>query len=560
MNCFKRGYSIKRVPRVKFFRKNISNFFSDRLEPGSVQLPIDKTWLHYRLFPSTRLYQTHMNDTFFVTTPIYYPNGVPHIGHAYSSIIADVLARYHRQNGKRVRFSTGVDENSQKIVDKANELGKPVMDYLDEMAAEHRKVWDGIDISYTDFVRTTAPSHAAFVQSVLQKSFDNGDIYAGEYEGMYCRGCEAFKKASDLTEAGKCPDHPNQDIEHLKEKNYFFRLSKYSDRLKEFYASHPSFVTPQNRFNEVLEFVNQGLEDFSISRETNKFGIPLPFDNSQVTYVWYDALFNYISILGDQADQFWPANVHVVGKDIIRFHAIFWPAMLMSAEFPLPGNILTTGHFTIDGQKISKSIGNVIDPVEYSGRYSRDLLVNYLLTAFPIGQDGDFSEKESVLSFNNRLANTLGNLLNRCIVLTLKNGGTIPLQEYRLELDQYREVLLRSYTASFAAYDLRAALIAVYEYAEVLNKYIDTTKPWELVDQDPAKLSGVMFQVAESLRTMAILLHPFFEPKMVELLTRIGAGRDAELLREGRMDEALACKTEFVVKEKGEPLYMRISA
>lgn len=484
-----------------------------------------------------------MSNTFFVTTPIYYPNGVPHIGHAYSSIIADVLARYHRQNGDRVRFSTGVDENSQKIVDKAAELQLPVMEYLDQMAREHRQVWDGIDISYTDFVRTTAPDHARLVQSVLQKSFDKGDIYEGMYEGMYCRGCEGFKKSTDLTPAGKCPDHPNQDIEHLKEKNYFFRLSRYTERLQTLYASQPQFVTPQNRFNEVLEFVNQGLEDFSISRETNKFGIPLPFDPSQVTYVWYDALFNYVSTLGDEADQFWPAQVHVVGKDIIRFHAIFWPAMLMSAELPLPEKILATGHFTIDGQKISKSLGNVIDPVEYAGRYSRDLLVNYLLTAFPIGQDGDFSEKESVLAFNNRLANTLGNLLNRCIVLTLKNGGTIRCLPFHAELQQARKELIQAHTASFQAFDLRAALIAVFEFAESLNKFIDTTKPWELVDVDAAKLEDIMFQVAESLRTMAILLHPFFTPKMEELLERIGAHEDVILIRNGQSEMALNRQT-----------------
>lgn len=367
---------------------------------------------------------------------------------------------------------------------------------------------------------------------------------------MYCRGCEGFKKSTDLTLEGKCPDHPNQAIEHLKEKNYFFKLSRYTEKLQAFYTSHPDFVTPQNRFNEVLEFVNQGLEDFSISRETNKFGIPLPFDPSQVTYVWYDALFNYVSILGDEVEAFWPAQVHVVGKDIIRFHAIFWPAMLMSAGYALPGNILTTGHFTIDGQKISKSLGNVIDPVEYAQKYSRDLLVNYLLTAFPIGQDGDFSEKESVLAFNNRLANTLGNLLNRCIVLTMKNGGALRLLPYDTELSQARQKLIATHATAFATYDLRTALLSVFEFAESLNKFIDTTKPWELVDKDPVKLEELLFQVAESLRTMAILLHPFFAPKMEELLMRIGAEEDVVLMQNGRMIEALNRQTPFSVKEK----------
>jgi methionyl-tRNA synthetase len=250
-----------------------------------------------------------------------------------------------------------------------------------------------------------------------------------------------------------------------------------------------------------------------------------------------------VSTLGEEVDRFWPAQVHVVGKDIIRFHAIYWPAMLMSAELPLPEKILTTGHFTIDGQKISKSLGNVIDPVEYLGRYSRDLLVNYLLTAFPIGQDGDFSEKESVLAFNNRLANTLGNLLNRCIVLTLKNGGVIRHRSLHPDFQQARIELIQTHTAMFRAFDLRAALISVFEFAESLNKFIDTTKPWELVDVDAEKLDDILFQVAESLRTMAILLHPFFAPKMEELLERIGADEDVVLMRNGQSEVALNRQT-----------------
>jgi methionyl-tRNA synthetase len=547
-----------------------------------------------------------ISPPFLVTTPIYYPNGVPHIGHAYSSLIADVIARWQRMNGAKVRFTTGVDENSQKIVEKARELGQPVMEYLDEMALAHRAVWDGTGISYTDFVRTTAPSHRDLVQQVLQKSFDRGDIYAWEYEGAYCVGCEAFKKPSDLTPAGKCPDHPNLEIQQLKEKNYFFKLSRYQDALTALYSGEDfevngvryegstHFVAPTARFNEVIEFTKWGLEDFSISRETNKFGIPLPFDPEQVTYVWYDALFNYVSILGDERDATWslentslnssgahtPANVlHVVGKDIIRFHAIFWPAMLMSAGYALPRQILTTGFFTVDGQKISKTIGNVIDPVAFSAKYpdGRDLMLNYILTAFPIGQDGDFSEREAVLAFNNKLANTLGNLLNRFLVLGLP-FGTIPLalQESLPESLQAAFVATPGeYVAGMQSYDLRAALYSVYDLMEVLNKYIDDTKPWTMKTPDThAKLLIILSHVGYGLRMAGILLYPFFTHKMTELLTRIGRLEDVRSLENGEFSKSLlsfrysrdvpAVLAEshpdifFTITEKGVPLYMRL--
>lgn len=280
------------------------------------------------------------------------------------------------------------------------------MQYCDRMAEIHKSIWDGIDISYTDFVRTTSQHHKKFVQKVLQKSFDNGDIYLGEYEGLYCVGCEGFKKESDLTTDGLCPDH-RKAPDRIKERNYFFRLSKYQKQLEEFYASHPDFVTPSNRYNEVLSFVKEGLEDFSVSRETNTFGISLPFDPNHVAYVWYDALFNYVSYCEGGDERFWPANVHVVGKDIIRFHAIFWPAMLISAGYPIPHQILTTGYFTVDGQKISKSLNNVISPVDFCEEFSRDMLVLYLLSAFPIGQDGDFSTEQAKFTYNAKLANNV---------------------------------------------------------------------------------------------------------------------------------------------------------
>jgi methionyl-tRNA synthetase len=365
-----------------------------------------------------------MPSKFFITTPIYYSNGIPHIGHAYSSLIADTLANYHLLRWDDVKFLTGVDENSQKVVESATEKGIEIMEYADMMALEHQKIWDGLVIHYTTFVRTATPVHHTFVQQMLQRSYDAGDIYEWIYEGLYCVGCEAFKKESDLV-AGKCPDHPNKSLEHLKEKNYFFRLSRYQDRLLQFYESHPEFITPSNRFAEILEFVRGWLEDFSVSRETNKFGIPLPFDPSQVTYVWYDALFNYLTYCQEDEEKWWPADIHVIGKDIARFHGVYWPAMLWSAGYETPSQLLVTGHFTVNGQKMSKTIGNVIDPVSWCEKYSRDALLLYLFTAFPIGQDGDFDEHEAILQYNAKLANNIGNLLNRIIALSLKIWGTI---------------------------------------------------------------------------------------------------------------------------------------
>ncbi len=280
--------------------------------------------------------------SFYVSTPIYYSNGVPHIGHAYATIIAETIARYKRFCGYDVKFSTGVDENSQKVVEKAEEAKMSPESYADMMAAKHKAVWDGLGITYTDFVRTRDPRHFAVVQEMLQRSYDSGDIYLGTYEGKYCVGCEEFKCDADLNEAGRCPLHPDREISVLSEQNYFFRLSKYQDRLLALYEARPDFVVPSHRFREVIEFVRGGLDDFSISRAGSTFGIPLPFDPEHVTYVWYDALFNYYTACTDGQERFFPADLHIVGKEILRFHAIYWPAMLWSVGLDLPANILAT--------------------------------------------------------------------------------------------------------------------------------------------------------------------------------------------------------------------------
>jgi len=338
------------------------------------------------------------------------------------------------------------------------------------------------------------------VQQVLQKSWDNGDIYEGVYEGLYCVGCEAFKKEADLV-AGKCPDHPNKPLEHLKEKNYFFRLSRYQDQILEFYATHPEFVTPQGRFNEIIEFVRGGLEDFSISRETNRFGISLPFDPSQVTYVWYDALFNYLTLIQDDEKKWWPADLHVVGKDILKFHGIYWLAMLWSAGYTAPKQILATGHFTVDGQKMSKTVGNVIDPIEYISEYSRDMLVLYLFTAFPIGEDGDFDQAQAILTYNAKLSNNIGNLLNRIIALALKMGGELTAPHDGDMASLISDVMVHEYIAAMERYDLKAALDIAFEAATRINKFADDTTPWKLdPDTQREDLNRILFTMVSYLR------------------------------------------------------------
>jgi methionyl-tRNA synthetase len=494
-----------------------------------------------------------MTKKFYITTPIYYSNDVPHVGHAYSSFIADTLAGYKRLQGYDTKFTTGVDENSQKVVEKAEENWMWVMEYADMMAAKHQELWDNSGIRYTDFVRTTDARHRDLVQKVLQKSFDNWDIYEGVYNGMYCVGCEWFKKETDLVN-GRCPDHPNKDIQHLSEKNYFFRLSKYQDRLLEFYRDHPDFVKPRYKFNEIIEFVKWGLEDFSVSRETNKFGIPLPFDAEQVTYVWYDALFNYVTYCQEDESKWWPADVHVIGKDIIRFHGIYWPAMLWSAGYEAPHNLLVTGYLTLDGQKISKSLWNVISPAEYISEYSRDMLLLYLFMGFPIGEDGDFDREQAILMFNAKLSNNLGNLLNRFIALSLKLDGAIEGNVWKVGLDK-----IQAYINKMDDYDLKWSLEYVFEYASEINKYVDEMAPWKISldsEEDKEKLRNILFILISNLRKVAIMLLPFFDSKMRELLSRVGVPYDDTLTI---IDNLELDPTLFTVGEKWEPLYMRIS-
>lgn len=503
-----------------------------------------------------------MEDKFYITTPVYYTNGIPHIWHSYSSIIADTIARYNKINWKKVKFSTWVDENSQKALNSAMELWMEIMPYLDMMAAKHKQVWDGLGIEYTDFIRTTEKRHHELVRSVLQKSFDAGDIYAWEYEWMYCVWCESFKKDDDLIEKNwkkVCPDHLKEP-DKIKEKNYFFKLSKYQKELEEFYKNNPDFVIPSDRFNEVKAFTKRGLEDFSISRETNKFGIKLPFDEEQVTYVWYDALFNYVTVCQNGDENFWPADLHVVGKDIIRFHAIYWPAMLLSAWYELPKQVLTTGYFTVDGQKISKSLWNVIDPVAFSEEYSKELLTLYLLSSFNIWQDWDFDQKQAILTYNAKLANNLGNLVNRVVVLTMKIDWEIDNQNFQWNPERIIKEYRDNIDKEMKKYNLKWALDNIFKFLDSLNKYVDEKEPWQMIKDESKKeeTKKILSIVSESLRQVGLSLYAFFPEKMGELFKKLGLEWYVEVLEAWKLEE-LRNKTEvFHIKEKGEPLFQRL--
>lgn len=510
-----------------------------------------------------------MKNTFFVTTPIYYTNWIPHIWHAYSSILSDSIARFNLINWKKVKFSTWVDENSQKVISKAEEQNLSVQDYLDKMAKEHRNIWDNLDIKYTDFIRTTEKRHHDLVKQVLQKSFDNWDIYEWFYEWKYCVWCEAFKKDDELIEKDwkkVCPDHLVEPS-NIKEKNYFFKLSKYSDKLKEFYQNNPDFVLPKERFNEVISFVNRWLEDFSISRETNTFGIRLPFDESQVTYVWYDALFNYITVC-KQSDkntddtQFWPADLHVVWKDIVRFHAIYWPAMLMSAWYELPKHILTTGYFTINWQKISKSLWNVIDPTEFIEKYNKELLVLYLLDSFHIWQDWDFSIKEAILMYNAKFANNLWNLLNRIVVLHLKTWETNLWEDIEIDSEFLEKInnYKNKFLTSFNSYLIKDCLDTTFWFLDELNKYVDTKEPWKMI-KDPSllpELKKVLYHIAFSLKIVWLNLYSFFPQKMTQMFNSLWLKDYENKLLSWEYSYLLEEKTIFEIKEKWEILFSKI--
>ncbi len=475
-------------------------------------------------------------ENFYITTPIYYINDEPHIGHFYCTTAADILARYHRLIGDDVYFVTGTDENSQKTVEAAEKKGMDVKKFTDKMAENWKKTWEKLNISFDFFIRTTSEEHRKSVEKLLNKCYEKGDIYKKEYEGLYCVGCEKFLTKSELTEDGKCPVHKTTP-QVVKEENYFFRLSRYEkDLLKLF--ENKEFALPEERRNEMIEFIKQGLKDISISRATVKWGIPLPIDKSQVVYVWFDALINYITALEYYKDnsilmeKFWGNAIHLVGKDIFRFHTIMWPAMLISAGLTPPKQVFGHGFFTINGEKISKSLKNVIDPVELAEKYGIDAIRYFIMREIPFGKDSDFSIKRLEERYKGDLADVLGNLLNRALNMVEKyNNGVIPkpVRELHRHKNEYKRleekaILLKDIIEKrYKKFEFSQLLVDIWNYVKSINKFIDTIKPWELKKKNLIdELMTVLYDILQSLKIIAIYIYPIMPITAEKIYKQLG--------------------------------------
>jgi len=460
-------------------------------------------------------------NKFYITTPIYYPSANFHIGHCYTTIIADALARYKRQKGYDVFFLTGTDEHGQKIAKKAESTGKTPKEYVDEIVLNAKDLWKSLGISYDYFIRTTDENHKETVQKIFTKLYEQGDIYKGEYTGLYCTPCESFWTTSQLKD-GKCPDC-GRDVHEVKEESYFFKLSKYQDRLVEYIESHPDLIQPVSRKNEMLNnFIKPGLEDLCVSRTTFDWGVKVPFDDEHVVYVWIDALSNYITALGYLSEddtlfkKYWPADLHLVGKEITRFHTIIWPALLMALDIELPKKVFGHGWLVIDGGKISKSVGNYKDPREYIEEYGVDALRYFVLREVPFGSDGNFSESTLITRTNSDLANIYGNLVNRTINMIKKYfDGVMPEHNEKEAIDEdLINLALKTpekVDVEMERLQVAQALENIFELLRACNKYIDETMPWSLAKDEnkKARLGTVLYNISESIRIATILLESF---------------------------------------------------
>jgi methionyl-tRNA synthetase len=468
--------------------------------------------------------------SFYVTTPIYYVNAAPHLGHAYTTIAVDVMARHHRQRGEDVFFLTGVDEHGEPVADAAKAQGLGPKELADRNAERFKALAPVLEATNDFFIRTSDPEHVARVQHVLQRVYDNGFVHEGLYEGWYCPRCADFKVDNEIEEGNRCPIH-HIELERHSEENYFFALSAFQERLEALYVEQPDFVTPRVRYNEALSFIKSGLQDISLSRAQLTWGVPVPWDDGHVFYVWFDALLNYYTALGfardgeDLTEQFWPATYHVIGKDILRFHTVFWPAMLMAAGLPVPEHVFVHGYLLMDGEKMSKSLGNVLDPFEIIERFGTDALRYYLLRDVTFGEDGSVSTEAFERRYDTELANELGNLANRTLSMIARyRDGTVPAVDVDPALAADFDGLAERVSDRIDRVELTPALDDIWQRVRRLNRYVEEQAPWQLA-KDPeraADLDRVLRTLAEGLRVVTVLLAAWIPGAAEKLLGALG--------------------------------------
>ncbi|WP_027339751.1 methionine--tRNA ligase [Halonatronum saccharophilum] len=506
--------------------------------------------------------------TFYVTTPIYYPNDKLHIGHTYTTTAADAITKFKGLQGYECEFITGSDEHGQKIEQSAKKHGKEPIEYVDQIVESFKYLWDKLEVDYTEFVRTTNEDHFEDVKYIFKKVYDNGDIYKDKYQGYYCTPCETYWTERQLDDEGNCPDC-NRSVEWMEEESYFFKMSKYEERLLKFLDENPDFIQPAKRRNEMINFIKDGLEDLCVSRTTFDWGIPVPIDKDHIIYVWFDALTSYLTGIGFRRDEqkfnnYWPADIHIVGKDILRFHTIIWPTILMAADLPLPKKVFGHGFLLVEGGKMSKSKGNVIDPVKLIDDFGVDAVRYYLLREIAFGTDGSYSTDSFIQRINSDLANDLGNLLNRTVAMVDKYfGGVVPQAKVETEFDKDLEEVAQStfktIEESLEGLQFSTALEELWTLIRRNNKYIDQTQPWILAKDEKKKdeLGTVLYNLLDNLRRVAIALVPFLPQAPAKMWEQLGIEEPLESQSWDYVRTKGQLKVGTKVKN-GDPIFPRI--